>query len=215
MGPKWKTGRSRNQTPAFILYLPSILYPLYCILFTPHVVSQCSLSIPLRHPAMILSYRRFYPPWPRGQVIRCSVAWPTRREAVISLTSLIRCRNVTVLTPGSKSPFVRAPRPIHSFPFRPSFGGTRLDGLGGGGFGGRGDGGRSRDWHTAEARCEVHDAIVVRVLRKVKAFVREEEQVARSDSRGTSTGVRRGARPDKKGPARTKHPTQRGTASKL
>lgn len=95
---------------------------------------------------------------------------------MISLTSLIRCRNLAVLTPGSKSPFVRASRPIHSFPFRPSFRGTRLDGLGGGGFGGRGDGGRSRDWHTGEARCEVHDAMVVRVLRKVKAFVREEEQ---------------------------------------
>lgn len=122
---------------------------------------------------------------------------------MISLTSLIRCRNLAVLTPGSKSPFVRASGPIHSFPFGPSFRGTRLDGLGGGGFGGRGDGGRSRDWHTGEARCEVHDAIVVRVLRKVRAFVREEEQIARSDSRATSRGARRGARPDKKGPART------------
>lgn len=40
-GPKWISGRSRNQTPSFILYLPSILYPLYCIFFYP----ICCLSV--------------------------------------------------------------------------------------------------------------------------------------------------------------------------
>lgn len=55
---------------------------------------------------------------------------------------------------------------IHSNPFGPPFRGARLDGLGGGGFGGRGEGGRSRDWHTAEALSEVHDAIVVGVSRR-------------------------------------------------
>lgn len=96
---------------------------------------------------------------------------------MISLISLMRSRNGAVLTPGSEFLLVRASRPLHSFPFGPLFHAARLDGLGGGGFGGRGDGGRSRDWHTAEALGEVHDAIMVRVL------IRWEELLSEQSSR--------------------------------
>lgn len=58
------------KTPAFILYLPSILYPLYCIFFAPYVFSQCILSIPILNPTMFLSCRRFYPKAVESSAVR-------------------------------------------------------------------------------------------------------------------------------------------------
>lgn len=126
----------------------------------------------------------------RGRGILCrSAASPTTRSAraVIVLSGLLRRRNRAVLTPCYET-LVCARIQNCSSSFGPAIRWNRLDGLGGGGFGGRGEGGRSRDWHTAEVRGELHEAMMVRMLRKTRAVVQaEDREIAQNVSRGTST----------------------------
>lgn len=55
--------KTRKQTPTF--YPLNTLYPLPSILyhFSSYVSLQCSLSIPITSPIMLLPYRRSQLPW--------------------------------------------------------------------------------------------------------------------------------------------------------
>ena len=161
MGPKVDS-RSKQEmnaslSPLCILYpLPFILYhftPIYC----PPVQSVYTHDIPQSPLSHTTSHIHRGIKW-LGHSWGEAVVWSQRPDR--SEGGLGRC------SPHARSPSTRIQ--AYLAPFASSIHCDRLDGLGGGGCGGRGEGGRSRDWHTADAGDDVHDAIVVRALRKLE-----------------------------------------------